>query len=87
MNERENAIELDGISFLGLEIAQTNRDKLLGVIVNTKQQYRLHREQIEAMLISRWTFGRAIEQVDVRAKCYLFQVRKEIFEQLEGLGL
>jgi len=87
MNERESAIELDGVNFLDLDIAQRNREQLLGIVVNSKQRYRLHREQVERMLIRRWTFEEAIYELDVRAKCYLFQVRKEIFEQLEHIGI
>jgi ABC-type cobalamin/Fe3+-siderophores transport system ATPase subunit len=87
MNERENAIELDGVTFLDLELAQKNREKLLGVVANSKQHYRLHREQVERMLIRHWTFEEAIYELDIRAKCYLFQVRKEIFEQLEQIGI
>jgi hypothetical protein len=63
MNERESAIELDGVNFLDLDIAQRNRDKLLGVVVNSKQHYRLHREQVERMLIRRWTFEEAIYEL------------------------
>jgi energy-coupling factor transporter ATP-binding protein EcfA2 len=87
MNERESSIELDGVHFLELDIAQKNKDKLLGVVVNSKQHYRLHREQVERMLIRHWTFEQAIYELDLRAKCYLFQVRKEIFEQLEQIGI
>ena len=87
MNERQSPIELDGVNFLDLEVAQKNREKLLGVVVNLKQHYRLHREQVERMLIRHWTFEEAIYELDIRAKCYLFQVRKEIFEQLEQIGL
>src|SRR4051812_27400589 len=53
MNERESAIELEGVNFLDLEMAQRNSDKLLRVVVNSKQHYRLHREQVERMLIRR----------------------------------
>ena len=87
MNERESAIEWEGVNFLDLEIAQRNSEKLLKVIVNSKQHYRLHREQVERMLIRHWTFAEAIDELDIRSKCYLFQVRKEIFEQLEQIGL
>jgi hypothetical protein len=87
MNERESAIELEGVNFLDLDIAQKNKEKLLGVVVNSKQHYRLHREQVERMLIRHWTFEEAIYELDVRAKCYLHQVRKEIFEQLEQIGI
>jgi hypothetical protein len=87
MNERESPIELDGVNFLDLDVAHRNREKLLGIVVNSKQHYRLHREQVERMLIRHWTFEEAIYEFDIRSKCYLFQVRKEIFEQLEQIGI
>lgn len=87
MNERESPIELDGVNFLDLDTARKNKEKLLGVVVNSKQNYRLHREQVERMLIRHWTFEEAIYELDIRAKCYLFQVRKEIFEQLKQIGI
>lgn len=87
INERENAISLGGKSFFDLDVAAKNEDKLLGVVVNSKQQYELHRLAVGTMLTNHWTFAEACSQLDTLARLRLRQVQKEIFEQLEQLGL
>ena len=87
LNEREHPIEVAGADFLDLKVAERNETKILSVILNKKQRHRWNRQYVGDMLKSHSTFEQALETSDTITRSYLSQVRREIFEQLEGAGL
>jgi hypothetical protein len=71
-----------------LPVAERNRQKVAGVILNITQLYKLHRDAVEAMLQKNLTFGEAMfSGSHAIVKMRLGQVKNEVFEQLRDAGI
>jgi ABC-type dipeptide/oligopeptide/nickel transport system ATPase subunit len=88
LNQRETPIEIPGgQDFTDLEVAVRNADKLLALIVASRQKHRWNRQYVGEMIEKRQTFQEAIEGQSTITRSYLQRVREEIFTQLQEAGL
>lgn len=87
LNQRDQRIELDGRGFADLPIARENERKLIGVVEAQRQLYGLHRDAVSTMIENGWTFDVAESSLGTMKASRIRQVREELFEELERIGI
>ena len=87
LNERDAEIDLDGHDFAELDVVKENADKLLGAVLVKNRREHFHRAAVRKMLSKNKTFAEEMYDAWVLDKARLYQVRRDIFEQLARLGI
>lgn len=86
LNERTEPI-VDGQNFTRWPIVVPFAEKLIGSTLIRYRAPDFHGTEMVNMLKQHWTFDEAIKEGRVMQKARLFQIRKDIFDQLELLGI
>lgn len=89
LNEYFGEIEADGNKFEEMPVYQKHRERIAGAVLIPQHNPQTWGEDVREMLESRMTFQEAIDspQFSLVAKQRLQILRREIFEQLDRLGM
>lgn len=87
LNERAESILIEGGSFASWDGAKQNSDKLLDIILVKRRSAEMYGEDVRRMLKAGWTFDEAIFREETGAKDRLKRMRRDIFSQLQEIGI
>ena len=87
LNERTEPIVVEGKSFTEWPMSEQHAGKVIGSALIRYRAPDFHGADLVNMLKQHLTFNQAIEQGRVMQKARLWQIRKDIFDQLELLGI
>jgi hypothetical protein len=87
LNERDAPILVEDKIFSDFEVAKRNVAKLLGIIRVKNRREGFHRTAVRDMLKNKLTFAEAMQRGYLIDRTRIGQVRQEVFEQIEGIGL
>jgi hypothetical protein len=89
LNEYFGEVSKDGKSFEEFRVAEEQVNKLLGTVVIRERNPNTYGDDVRQMLTRRHTFEEAIHSADFSlvSKQRLEIIRRELFEQLDQIGL
>jgi hypothetical protein len=89
LNEYFGEVTKDGRTFEEFKVAEEYAPKLVGAVVIRERNPHTYGDDVRQMLERRLTFDEAIQNADFSlvSKQRLTIVRREIFEQLDKLGI
>jgi len=89
LNEYFGEVKQEGASFLDMAVYQAHREKIHGVVGMVRRNADTFGRDVEEMISRKLTFEEAVngEQFTIMAKQRLRMIQRDLFEQLDAIGL